>query len=216
MRVIFGIGNPGSKYQNNRHNVGFLLLDFFAVKNSLSFKPSKGNYYACEGEASGNEYLLVKPSTYVNNSGIAAMELAEKYNLSTEDFLIIHDDINLDIAVLKVKISGSDGGHNGLSSLIYNFSSDKFPRLRIGIGKSFRKGEMAAYVLSDFNDDEMESLTKSFDTGALLIEEFISGGVKNLLDINSRIHKSDKKSEDGKDDPSLEKKQDDDIADEKK
>ena len=193
MRVIFGIGNPGGKYQNNRHNVGFMLLDYFAEKHLLSFIPSKGSYYSCEGNLSGNDFILVKPTTYVNNSGLAALEISEKYSLNTEDFLVLHDDINLENSMLKVKISGSDGGHNGLSSLIYNFASDKFPRLRIGIGKSFKKGEMAAYVLSDFSNEESTELKKSFETGIFLIEEFISGGIKNLLDTNSKIYKSIKK-----------------------
>ncbi len=193
MRVIFGIGNPGRKYQDNRHNVGFMLLDFFAGKHALSFNPSKGSYYSCEGKIAGNEFILVKPTTYVNNSGLAALEVLEGYRLVVDDFLIIHDDINLEIATVKVKISGSDGGHNGLSSLIYNFASDKFPRIRIGIGKSFRKGEMADYVLSDFNNDEFEDLKKSFETGSLLIDEFISGGIKNLLDANSKISRLNKK-----------------------
>lgn len=191
MRVIFGIGNPGSKYQNNRHNVGFLLLDYFAGKYSLSFQPSKGSYYFCEGNISGNNFMLVKPTTYVNNSGIAAAELNEKFNLNLDDFLVIHDDINLEVSTLKVKVSGSDGGHNGISSLIYNFASNKFPRLRIGIGKNFKKGEMAEYVLSDFNNSEFEEFKNSFDAGSFLLEEFICGGTKRLLDANSRLNKQD-------------------------
>ncbi len=201
MRVIFGIGNPGGKYQNNRHNVGFMLLDYFAEKYTLEFNPSKGSYYACEGNLSGNDFILIKPTTYVNNSGLAALEISEKYSLYIEDFLVLHDDINLETASLKVKISGSDGGHNGLSSLIYNFASDKFPRLRIGIGKNFKKGEMAAYVLSDFSAEESIELKKSFEAGSLLIEEFISGGIKNLLDTNSKISKSMKKADSLKENP---------------
>ena len=167
-----------------------MLLDYFAWKHSLSLNPSKGSYYFCEGNISGNDFLLVKPATYVNNSGIAGLELCERYNLSVEDFLVIHDDINLETSLLKIKISGSDGGHNGLSSLIYNFASNKFARLRIGIGKNFKKGDMAAYVLSDFHNDEIEMLKKSFEDGSLLIEEFIIGGIKNLLDTNSKINKA--------------------------
>lgn len=189
MRVIFGIGNPGNKYQDNRHNVGFMQIDYFAGKNSLVFYPSKGSYYFCEGKLADNEFLLVKPITYVNNSGIAALELSERYNLNLDDFLVIHDDINLDVSTIKVKVSGSDGGHNGLSSLIYNLASNKFPRLRIGIGKGFKKGDMAEYVLSDFSNNEFEILKKIFNTGNFLIEEFISGGIKRLLDANSKISK---------------------------
>lgn len=187
MRVIFGIGNPGSKYENNRHNAGFKLLDYYASKNSLNFIPSKGSYYYCRGKLQNSEYFLVKPTTYVNNSGIAVSELVESLGLKIEDLLVVHDDINLEIGSIRIKLSGGDGGHNGLSSIIYHLISNEFTRLRIGVGNKFEKGGMAAYVLSDFNSEENTILEKVFETGARFINEFIIGGSKQLLDANSML-----------------------------
>jgi PTH1 family peptidyl-tRNA hydrolase len=203
VRVIFGIGNPGNKYEKNRHNIGFKLLDYFASKNSLSFIPSKGSYYYSSGKLHDSEYYLVKPTTYVNNSGVAVLELIESLNLNREDLLVVHDDINLDIGNIRVKLSGGDGGHNGINSIIYHLISNEFTRLRIGVGNKFQKGEMAAYVLSDFNNEENKILDKIFETGASLIEEFIKGGTKQMLDTNSKLtdtglSSGDKADEDAK------------------
>ncbi len=191
MRIILGIGNPGSRYQFNRHNVGFMLLDHFANKYSLSFNPSKGDYYFAEGKIEDMEYLLVKPTTYVNNSGFAAFEILKKYEINTTDLLVVCDDVNLDVADLRLRASGGDGGHNGVSSIIYHFASNAFPRLRIGIGNDFEPGYLAEYVLTDFNQSELKELEKCFNTGALLIEEFIKGGIKQMLDANSKLYLSD-------------------------
>ena len=120
MRVIFGIGNPGIRYENTRHNAGFLLLDFFAQRKSLSFKETTGEYFEAEGNISDKHYILIKPTTYVNNSGIAARQDIDKYSLPIEDFLVVCDDTNLKNYLLRVRLSGSDGGHNGLNSIIYH------------------------------------------------------------------------------------------------
>lgn len=187
MRVILGIGNPGSRYSHNRHNVGFMFLDYIAEKHSLSFVPSKSSYYFAEGKIGEAGFSLVKPSTYVNNSGIAASEIIDNYGIDLEDLLIVHDDVNLGLAELKVKVAGGDGGHNGLSSIIYHLSSNQFPRLRIGVGNDFPKGNMADYVLSDFDVSEDKELIKTFEKGTVLVEEYVSGGVKRLLDANSKL-----------------------------
>ncbi len=189
MRVILGIGNPGSRYKNTRHNIGFMFLDYLANKYSLAFKPSKNEYYYCEFKISGSEFSLIKPAEYVNNSGTAAVEAVDNYNIDVANLLVVCDDVNLDPFKIKVKISGGDGGHNGVSSIIYHLNSDKFPRLRIGIGKNFEKGQMSGYVLSEFDKDEMNLLEKTFETCGLLAEQFISGGIKQLLDANSKLSK---------------------------
>lgn len=190
MRIILGIGNPGRRYSNNRHNVGFILLDQLAEKYSLSFNPSKGDYYFCEGKVGKNEFSLIKPSTYVNNSGIAASQALQFYNINVSDFLVVYDDINLEFSKIKVKAAGGDGGHNGINSIIYHLQNDQFPRIRIGIGNNFEKGSMADYVLSDFSKEEFEVLKNTYMVSINLINEFIQGGIKQLLDANSRINKS--------------------------
>lgn len=195
MRLILGIGNPGNNYKYNRHNVGFIVLDHLASLNSLAFKASRGDYYFARGILSGNDYQLIKPTTYVNNSGIAAKQALEKNKLDIKDLLIIHDDVNLPHSEIRVKARGGDGGHNGLSSVLWHLMSDEFARVRIGVGSDFEKGDMAEYVLTDFNDDEMKMLDEKFNAVNTLINEFITGGVNGLLDANSRLSNPNKDSE---------------------
>ncbi len=191
MRIILGIGNPGKRYFYNRHNVGFLLLDQLAGKYSLSFIPSKGDYYFCEGKIGRVEFSLIKPTTYVNNSGIAALQALENYETDISDLLVVHDDLNLEFGKIRVRVSGGDGGHNGIGSVIYHLNNDLFPRIRIGVGNDFKKGYMADYVLTDFSEKEMENMQNTFEIGLKLSEEFITGGVKQMLDANSKLKGSD-------------------------
>jgi PTH1 family peptidyl-tRNA hydrolase len=195
LRLILGIGNPGNKYKNNRHNVGFVVLDYLASLNSLSFSASVGDYYAAEGIIRNNRYQLIKPTTYVNNSGIAAKQALEKDNLDIKDLLVIHDDVNLSHSEIRVKARGGDGGHNGLGSIIWHLMSDEFPRIRIGIGNEFEKGSMADYVLSDFSTEEMKALNGTFKTVCTLVNEFITGGINGLLNANSLLPDHDKNTE---------------------
>ena len=169
MRLILGIGNPGNKYIRNRHNIGFMMLDYFADKASLSFIPSKNDYYYTKGKINNSNFLLVKPTTYVNNSGFVANYLFEKYKLDISDFLVVIDDVNLQTGTLRLKRSGGDGGHNGMSSIIYHLQDDQFPRLKIGVGSNFEKGNMVNYVLGDFSDEEFTELKPSFEDGVFLL-----------------------------------------------
>ncbi len=187
MRIIIGIGNPGRRYAFTRHNAGFMLLDYIAEKKSLNFSPGNGDYYFAETNFNSNIVLLVKPTTFVNNSGLAALQLLEDNNLSPEDLLVVHDDINLETARIRVRTSGGDGGHNGISSIIYHLASGNFPRIRIGIGSNFLKGEMAEYVLSGFAEEEFELLKKTFNEAELLIGEFAANGLNKLMDANSKL-----------------------------
>jgi peptidyl-tRNA hydrolase, PTH1 family len=169
-----------------------MMLDYLAGSHSLSFKPSKYDYYFAEGRIADNDYLLVKPTTYVNNTGVAALQAVTKYEVDPHDFLVIVDDVNLEFCKLRIRQSGGDGGHNGVSSVIYHLASDQFPRLRIGIGSEFSKGEMAGYVLKDFSSEEMKKLTVAFKIGSELSEDFIKGGTRQMLDTNSRLSQLNK------------------------
>ena len=166
-----------------------MLLDYLAEKFNISFKPSKNDYLFSRGELNEKDFLLIKPVTYVNNSGLAAHQLAEEYSLKPEDMLVVVDDLNLPLAHYRLRASGGDGGHNGLASIIYHLNSNNFPRIRIGIGQDFEKGKMAGYVLSDLDKTERKNLEKSFEYTAQLTEEFIKGGIKQLLDANSKLSK---------------------------
>ncbi len=192
MRALFGIGNPGSRYLKNRHNAGFLFLDYYAEKNSLKFIPSKGDYLFADGLIGGSKILLIKPVTYVNRSGIAVSQIITGYNLEASNLLVICDDTNLDIGTIRLRLSGGDGGHNGLASIIYTLNTNNFPRLRIGVGKSLEQNALADYVLADFGNDELIELKKVFDKAVLLADEFLTNGSKAMLDLNSKLNKSEK------------------------
>jgi PTH1 family peptidyl-tRNA hydrolase len=189
VRVIFGIGNVGNRYSQTRHNSGFLLLDQYAQKNSLAFIASENDYFFAEGKTAQGGFSLIRPTTYVNNSGIAALQVIEKYNAPIADLLVVADDINLETGKVRIRVGGGDGGHNGLNSIIYHLNSDDFPRLRIGIGNNFPKGEMADYVLSPFSNEEFTLISAAFQESVLLIDEFIQGGIKQMLDANSKLSK---------------------------
>ncbi len=189
MKVIFGIGNPGTRYQYNRHNVGFMFVDYLAAKYSIQFHPAKGDFFIASGSINNSKFSLVKPATYVNNSGIAAFQAFDLFNLRLEDILVIVDDINFNISEFKLKEFGGDGGHNGMASIIYHLNSNQFARIRIGIGQNFEKGKMSEYVLSDFSEDEKRLVNQSFEKISPLTEEFIIGGLKPMLNANSRLFK---------------------------
>ena len=194
MRGILGIGNPGVNYMRNRHNAGFFILDTFAEYKSLDFIPAKGEYFIALGKQNKESYFLIKPTTYVNKSGQAALQVIEEYKIELGDLLVVCDDINISTGEVRIRRSGGDGGHNGLASIIYDFNSDQFPRLRIGVSNDFNEGQLSSYVLSDFNTDEEKLLSGVIKNSILLIEEFIEGGYEAMLDVNSRL-KNDESSE---------------------
>lgn len=192
MRVIVGIGNPGSRYKNNRHNVGFQFLDFFCAEKKLAFKASKFDYHFSEGEFSGAPFVLIKPDTYVNNSGLAVLDCLNHYKVDVENLLVVVDDINLSLSDIRLRKNGGDGGHNGLSSIIYHLQSKSFSRLRIGIGNDFQSGNLADYVLSDFRKNDFLQLEKSFNLSNQLVDSFILEGYNKMLSTFSRLKNLDK------------------------
>ena len=195
MRVILGIGNIGLRYQHNRHNAGFLVLDYIAQNRSIKFRAAKGDYYFCEGDLNQVNYFLIKPSNYVNNSGVAALQFLEKNKIDISDLLVVCDDVNMKMGKLRVRKSGGDGGHNGLASIIYHLNSDQFPRLRIGIGSDFNEGELSSYVLDDFSENDAGTLKTMLKDSSLLVEEFIIGGTEALLNANSKLYNNDSSPE---------------------
>ena len=194
MRAIIGIGNPGSSYQFNKHNAGFLLIDYFAKLNSINFIPSKYSYYQATSTIDQTSYVLIKPTTYVNESGIAAAEVINNFKLSREDLLVVCDDVYLDLGSFKAKLSGGDGGHNGLSSIIYHLNTIDFPRIKIGVGRSTEVKKLVDHVLSDFSDENEPILTNVFKNSSTLIREFITGGTEKMLEANSKLYNEEKEN----------------------
>ena len=194
MKAIVGLGNPGKRYQLTRHNIGFIILDTFAQKHNLEFSPGKGDYYFVGSVLDTSHFNLYKPTTYMNLSGIAVRQILETDNIELDELLIISDDINLDTGKIRIRESGGDGGHNGLSSIIYQLNSDKFLRLRFGVGNDFEDGKMPDYVLQNFYENEWEIIRLSVDFSVSLIEQFIVGGKQLMLNYFSKEQSKNKSS----------------------
>ena len=131
-------------------------------------------------------FFLMKPATYVNNSGLAVKEFVDEFGIPIEDVLVVYDDTNLDAGVLRIRKSGADGGHNGIKSIIYHLEDDRFNRLRIGVGKPNSNHELADFVLSNFSKDEFNKINDLTPLIISLIENFITGGIDSMLNFYSR------------------------------
>lgn len=165
-----------------------MFLDYLAEEFLISFLPSKKDYHFAEHKIGENYFSLIKPSNFVNNSGIAAKQAVSEYHIDLDDLLIVYDDVYLETGTFKLNLSGSDGGHNGIHSIIYSLNSENIARFRIGVGSAnFSQDRIADYVLSDFNSSEKKHLKTVFKSCAVLAEAFICGGKKQLLDTNSRL-----------------------------
>lgn len=165
-----------------------MFLDYLADKYSISFIPSRNDFYFAEHKFGDNYFSLIKPSNYVNNSGFSAMQALSKYGVFADDLLVIYDDVYLSTGTFRLKPNGGDGGHKGIRSIIYHLSSEDILRIRIGVGnKGFTQEDLADYVLSDFSKEDEKPLSEVFNNCLRLTEAFIIGGKKQLLDTNSQL-----------------------------
>lgn len=175
MKIIFAQGNPGPNYQTTRHNVGFMALDKIAKDNSVSFS-SKSKFQAeiAELTLDGEKVLLIKPTTFYNETGIAARQLIDFYKLTPAiDFLVIHDELALPFGVVRTRTQGSDAGNNGIKSLNAHLGS-QYARIRIGIYNSLRdQTDDANFVLGNFSADEKDSLPDIFNHVTYFVEQFL-------------------------------------------
>ena len=155
MYIIAGLGNPGLRYANSRHNIGFIALDMLADKLGIEVKKAKHKALIGEGFYQGEKILLAKPQTYMNLSGESILDLRNWYKVKDSRIIIIYDDIDLDVGVVRIRPSGSAGTHNGMKSIIYQLNSQDFPRVRLGIGRPPEGWDLKDYVLSTFKDEEI-------------------------------------------------------------
>jgi len=193
VKAIIGIGNPGDKYQLTRHNIGYIFLDYLADKLGLKFSQTLFSYQEARGRLGDAPFVLVKPTTFVNLSGVAIAQVMENLSLTPDDILIVYDDINLEEGLFKIRKSGGDGGHNGIKSIIYHMNSQNFSRLRIGVGNKFKSGEMVRFVLSSFDFEAMKRVEPVLDTSFDMVKAFIENGEKAMYDINSRLNNANTK-----------------------
>jgi PTH1 family peptidyl-tRNA hydrolase len=192
VKLIIGLGNPGSKYELTRHNIGFIALDLFASFLNIKYSGGKGDWLQAKGRIGEEVVYLVKPTTYMNNSGLAVKEFIERYeNELTDltekpglkDILIVVDDFQIPLGMIRVRKNGSDGGHNGLSSIIYHLNSDEFPRMRIGIGKEEvpAKEEFIKFVLGNFEKEEIDIIIKMKPFYIDCMKSFVTEGLTKTM-----------------------------------
>ena len=182
--IIVGLGNPDKKYQNTRHNCGWMALDHIAEKNSCRVNRIKFKSYCGECVIGGKKVLLMKPTTYMNNSGQAVVEAMNFYKIQPENVIVIFDDVSLDVGKMRIRAKGSDGGQKGMRSIIYRSGSDNFPRIKIGIGaKPNPNWDLADWVLSKFTDGERETLDKMFENAFEAVKLITDGKIDRAMNI---------------------------------
>jgi len=181
VKVVVGLGNPGIKYKNNRHNAGCMVLDRFAKAKNFKFK----KYLRLTAQIAGirikqEEVILVKPQTFMNNSGYCVRKVISKYGILENEILIIYDDIDLSLGRVRLKMKGSAGGHQGMQSIINMLDTNNVNRLKVGIGHP-KNGKLSDYVLSDFTEDEKSDLTGVITDSVLACMDWITQGVNYAM-----------------------------------
>jgi peptidyl-tRNA hydrolase, PTH1 family len=177
VNLIVGLGNPGKKYQNTRHNFGFRVIDEYASKYNLQFKAGKGDYvFAKEGQL-----MLVKPTTYMNNSGVAVKSICNYYDISAENITVVYDDIDIPLGNIRIRPQGRPGGHRGVESVIYHLESDVFTRIKLGIASDMNMRPAEKYVLSNFRSED-ENIVKEVTSSACdALEYFQSHSIEETM-----------------------------------
>ena len=182
MYVITGLGNPTLKYSKTRHNVGFDTIDVLAKKYGIKVKKKQFKALTGEGFIGGEKVILVKPMTYMNNSGEAVSEIVKYYKIDPDmELIIISDDLNLDVGVLRIRAKGSAGGHNGLKSIIKCVGTESFDRVRIGVGKVPAGTDVITHVLTRFSRADRAIVKESFEVAADAIVSIISDGIDKTM-----------------------------------
>ncbi len=186
MFLIVGLGNPGKEYIDTRHNVGFEAISVLSSYYNISIKKIKHNSLLGEGKINGKNVILAQPQTYMNNSGESVRKIADYYKIPMENILVIYDEAALDIGRIRIRPMGSAGGHNGMKSIISHLGSDKFARLRIGIGTP--KGDIADFVLGRFSKEEISILIESVKNIPSIIALFLEGKLEEAMNKYNRMN----------------------------
>lgn len=180
--MIVGLGNPGIEYDGTRHNIGFAAMDALCAKYECSCKKMKFDAYMGDAVIAKKRVLLLKPLTYMNNSGRAVLAAAQFYKIPLENILVMYDDISLAPGTVRIRRQGSAGGHNGIKDIIEVFGKDNFPRIKIGVGaKPHPDYDLKDWVLSKFKTEEKEMMEKSLETTVKAVNELLSRGIDSAM-----------------------------------
>ena len=185
MKLIVGLGNPGRGYANSLHNMGFMCVNHFARTHSIRFGKKQGKARIGSGEVAGNKVVVARPHTYMNQSGEAVSRLVRKFNISLDDLLVIHDDLDLPLGKIRIRQGGGSAGHKGVKSIITELGSQDFSRIRVGIGRpisttgstEITEADIIDYVLSDFTPEEKQIITQVIPIVSQAIRCFLTEGL---------------------------------------
>jgi PTH1 family peptidyl-tRNA hydrolase len=182
MKLIVGLGNPGAEYERSRHNVGWMIVDAFAKKFRIDISKHEKDAMTGEGRVAGGSIKVAKPLTFMNLSGDAVTLLANAYLESADDLMIVYDDIDLPLARLRIKPSGSSGTHNGMRSIVASLATQRFPRLRFGVrGAEYPDGRLRDYVLDDFSAEEEPLVDRGIERAVDALVLFARGDLKRAM-----------------------------------
>ncbi|MBE6082223.1 aminoacyl-tRNA hydrolase [Acidilutibacter cellobiosedens] len=185
--AIIGLGNPGREYMNTRHNIGFDTVELISSKYNIKLNKGKFKSIYGEGNIDDKKILLVKPQTYMNNSGMAVLDLYNFYKMPIENIIVIVDDVDIDFGAVRVRAKGSGGTHNGLKSIVYQLQRDDFPRIKVGIGKAKEDMDLADFVLSRFSQEDRTIIEEAIKKAARAAELIVKYDVnKAMNEINMK------------------------------
>jgi PTH1 family peptidyl-tRNA hydrolase len=179
--VIVGLGNPGAKYENTRHNVGFDTVELLSRRHDIKLTKLKHKALIGDGNIGGRKVILAKPQTFMNLSGESVREIVEWYKIPVKNIIIVYDDIDLPVGKLRLRPKGSAGTHNGMKSVIYQIQSDEFPRVRIGVDKPPEGWDLANYVLGRFSGDERKKIEDTIERAADAVEAIVKSGIDSAM-----------------------------------
>ncbi len=185
--IVAGLGNVGKQYEKTRHNAGFLAIDYIAEKCGVKIDRVKFHATVAEANIGGARVLLMKPTTLMNNSGVAIGEAAAFYKIPPERVIVLHDEISFDAGIIRIRRKGSAGGHNGLKSIIAHLPGEDFPRIKIGVGKKpSPEYDLANWVLSKLSESDLQAMSERFADISGAVEDIIKGNIDAAMNKYSK------------------------------
>ncbi len=186
IHAIIGLGNPGAEYAATRHNIGWMVTDKILEKFRGQWRPGKGKFLYSQVKIGGRNIYVLRSTTYMNNSGIGVLDAIDKLDIIPQELLVVLDDFALPFGTIRIRKQGSDGGHNGLSSIIYHLETEEFPRLRIGIGPVPENADTIDFVLGEFTPDERESLPEIINKSVNAVVVAVRQNIERAMELYNR------------------------------
>ena len=180
MKLIVGLGNPGKEYENTRHNIGFIFIDYFAEKNKITIDKEKFNGLYAQANINEEKVILLKPLSYMNLSGEVVRRFVDYFKIDINNILIISDDLDINFGKLRLRPDGSSGGHNGLKNIALNLNTEGFKRLKVGISNN-KDIDTKDYVLGKFNKEEKETINNLKEQVSDILSDFITTDFDKLM-----------------------------------